>query len=266
MYFQGSKRRFIQRLAGIHWIVLKTDRDRLRFSINQENLEFCGVDEQAVYDTIAAIIGGVNVGYSERGFGTKPIAIDVKLPKRAEWIGERFLSTPLAAGGTARQGENVELGDGGTVKREPASYILFRCDGRLAETVQAEVAGRFEAPVYGMLAVQDQIKKMDRGNGGPPDIHYHGQPLDELKPSLLLDGEWEVTYVTFRDMSAALAVPILGIYLLAVGQFGSFCLPLAILFRVPLTLIEIVLGHWLMGAPFTATSIKPIFMTAAARR
>ena len=110
VYFQGSKRRFIQQLAGIHWIVLKKDRDRLRFSINQENLEFCGVDEQAVYDTIAAIIGGVNVGYSERGFGTKPIAIDVKLPRRAEWIGERFLSTPLAAGGTARQGKNVELG------------------------------------------------------------------------------------------------------------------------------------------------------------
>ena len=229
--------------------------DRLRFSINQENLEFFGVDEQAVYDTIATIIGGVKVGYSQRGFGTKPIEIDVKLPKRAEWMGERILSTPLAAGGTARQGKNVELGDVVTVKREPASYSLFRRDGRFAEMVQAEVAGRFEAPVYGMLAVQDQIKTMDWGKGGPPDIHYHGQPLDESKPSLLWDGEWEVTYVTFRDMGAAFAVAILGIYLLVVAQFGSFRLPLVILIPVPLTLIGIVLGHWFMGAPFTATSM-----------
>ncbi len=229
--------------------------DRLRFSINQENLEFYGVDEQAVYDTIAAIIGGVKVGYSQRGFGAKPIEIDVKLPKRAEWMGERILSTPLPAGGTARQGKNVELGDVVTVRREPASYSLFRRDGRFAEMVQAEVAGRFEAPVYGMLAVEDQIKKMDWGKGGPPEIRYNGQPLDESKLSLLWDGEWEVTYVTFRDMGAAFAVAILGIYLLVVAQFGSFLLPLVILIPVPLTLIGNVLGHWIMKAPFTATSM-----------
>ena len=103
----------------------------------------------------------MKVGYSQRGYGTKPIEIDVKLPKRAEWMGERILSTPLPAGGTARQGRNVELGDVVTVKREPASYSLFRRDGRFAEMVQAEVAGRFEAPIYGMFSVEDQIKKMD---------------------------------------------------------------------------------------------------------
>ncbi|HLJ22379.1 MAG TPA: efflux RND transporter permease subunit, partial [Stellaceae bacterium] len=229
--------------------------ERLRFSINQENLEFYGVEEQAVYDTIAAIIGGVKVGYSQRGQGTKPIEIDVKLPKRAEWMGERILSTPLPAGGTARQGANVELGDVVTVKREPASYSLFRRDGRFAEMVQAEVAGRFEAPIYGMLAVEDQIKKLDWGASGPPEIHYHGQPLDESKASVLWDGEWEVTYVTFRDMGAAFMVALLGIYLLVVAQFGSFRLPLVILVPVPLTLIGIVLGHWLLGAAFTATSM-----------
>jgi multidrug efflux pump subunit AcrB len=232
-----------------------TPGERLRFSINQENLEFYGVDEQAVYDTIAAMIGGVKVGYSQRGQGAKPIEIDLKLPRRAEWMGERILSTPLAAGGTARQGANVELGDVVTVRREPASYGLFRRDGRFAELVEAEVAGRFEAPIYGMLAVQDQLRKMDWGAAGPPEIRYHGQPLDESKASLLWDGEWEVTYVTFRDMGAAFAVAILGIYLLVVAQFGSFRLPLVILIPVPLTLIGIVLGHWLLGAPFTATSM-----------
>ena len=72
---------------------------------------------------------------------------------------------------------------------------------------------------------------------------------------LLWDGEWEVTWVTFRDMGAAFAVAILGIYILVVAQFGSFKLPLVILTPVPLTFIGIMLGHWLFGAPFSATSM-----------
>jgi multidrug efflux pump subunit AcrB len=72
---------------------------------------------------------------------------------------------------------------------------------------------------------------------------------------LLWDGEWEVTYVTFRDMGGAFAVALLGIFVLVVAQFGSFKLPLVILTPVPLTLIGIMPGHWLFSAPFTATSM-----------
>ena len=64
-----------------------------------------------------------------------------------------------------------------------------------------------------------------------------------------------MTYVTFRDMGAAFGVAILGIYLLVVAQFGSFRLPLVILVPVPLTLIGILIGHWMLGAAFTATSM-----------
>nr|MCU0890685.1 efflux RND transporter permease subunit [Sandarakinorhabdus sp.] len=67
--------------------------------------------------------------------------------------------------------------------------------------------------------------------------------------------EWEITWVTFRDMGAAFGVALIGIYMLVVGQFGSFRLPLVILVPVPLTLIGIVIGHWIFGAPFTATSM-----------
>ena len=229
--------------------------DRLRFSIDQEALEFHGVEEQAVYDTIGALVGGAKVGFSQRGEGLKPIDISVKLPKSAMTLDERLLSTPLPAGGTVRQGANVELGDVVKVSHERASYPIFRHNGRFAEMVSGDVAGRFEAPIYGMLAVQDALTKMDWGPGGPPQIKYHGQPLDESHSTLLWDGEWEVTYVTFRDMGAAFMVAILGIYLLVVAQFGSFVLPLVILVPVPLTLIGIVLGHWLLGAAFTATSM-----------
>lgn len=233
--------------------------ERMRFEINQENLEFYGVNEQDVYDTISSLIGGVKIGYSQRGQGEKPIDITIRLPRSDQWFGEKILSTPIPAGGTKRQGRNVELGDVVTVKREKASFPIFRRDGHFAEMVTAELAGRYEAPIYGMFAVDSSLEKMswgeNGGKNGPPEISFHGQPTDESKPSLLWDGEWEVTYVTFRDMGAAFAVAILGIYLLVVAQFRSFVLPLVILVPVPLTLIGIVLGHALLGAAFTATSM-----------
>jgi multidrug efflux pump subunit AcrB len=228
---------------------------RMRFAIDQEALEFHGVEEQAVYDTLGALIGGSAVGYSQRGSGLKPILINVALPRSGLTLDERLLSTPLAAGGTPRQGANVELGDVVKVKYETSSYPIFRHNGRSAEMVTGELAGRFEATIYGMLAVNAALGKVDWGAAGKPDIGLHGQPVDESKPTLLWDGEWEVTYVTFRDMGAAFGVAILAIYLLVVAQFGSFTLPLVVLTPVPLTLIGIVLGHWALGAPFTATSM-----------
>ncbi|OFX13052.1 MAG: multidrug transporter AcrB [Alphaproteobacteria bacterium RIFOXYD12_FULL_60_8] len=223
---------------------------RLRLSIDQEALEFHGVQEQAVYDTLQALLGGVTVGYSQRGHGTNPTEIVVALPKADLALTQRLLSTPLPAPGPAGdEGRVVELGDVVKVSREAASHPLFRRDGRFAEMVMGDLAGRFEAPIYGMFAVEDKL------DGSGISIAYHGQPTDESTPTLLWDGEWEITYVTFRDMGAAFAVAILAIYLLVVGQFGSFKIPLVILAPVPLTLIGIMLGHWLFSAPFSATSM-----------
>ena len=115
--------------------------ERLRFAVDQEAAEFHGVEQQAIYDTIGALIGGVKVGYSQRGEGLKPIDISVALPKSERTLGEKILSTPLPAGGTVRQGANVELGDVVKVVREPASYPIFRHNGRFAEMVTADVAG-----------------------------------------------------------------------------------------------------------------------------
>ena len=224
---------------------------RMRLSIDQGNLEFYGVDEKALYDTIAALLGGVRIGYSHRGFGATPIEITVRLPKAGLFPGVRLMSTPVPT----RKGRPVQLADVVTVSHERASYPLFRRDGHYAEMVTANVAGRFEAPIYGMLAVEAVLRKMTWSKGEQPTIRYHGQPKDESGVSLLWDGEWEVTYVTFRDMGAAFILAIAGIYILVVGQFRNFRVPILILAPVPLTLIGIVLGHWLLDAPFTATSM-----------
>ena len=230
-------------------------RPRLRISIDQDRLEFFGVEQRDVYDTIQALFGGTAVGYSHRGEGRNPIEIVVRLPKRDLSWSELLASTPVPANSVPGNKTVVELGDVVRVSKELGSPTIFRRDGRFTDMVMAELAGAFEAPIYGMLDVDKRIEAHDWGALGQPAIRFHGQPDDESKPAMLWDGEWEITYVTFRDMGAAFMVAIVGIYILVVAQFGSFKLPLVVLTPIPLTLIGIVIGHWLFGAPFTATSM-----------
>ncbi len=230
-------------------------RPRLRVSIDQDRLEFFGVEQRDVYDTLQTLLGGVSVGYSHRGEGRNPIEIAVRLPKHALSWSEAMGSTPVPANTLPGNRSVVELGEVVRVSKEAGSPTIFRRDGRFADMVMAELAGSYEAPIYGMLEAARRIDAHDWGALPKPALKLYGQPADESKPTLLWDGEWEITYVTFRDMGAAFAAAILGIYVLVVAQFGSFRLPLVILTPIPLTLIGIMLGHWLFGAPFTATSM-----------
>ena len=230
-------------------------RPRLRISIDQDRLEFFNVEQSDVYDTIQALFGGVPVGYSYRGEERLPIEIAVGLPKRDLSWSQQLASTPVPANGVPGNKSVVELDQLVRVSDELGSRALFRRDGHFANMVTAELAGRLESPIYGMLAVDKLVREHDWGTLGTPEIRFRGQPTDESKPSILWDGEWEITYVTFRDMGAAFMVAILGIYILVVAQFRSFKLPLVVLTPIPLTLIGVVPGHLLFHAPFTATSM-----------
>src|SRR5262249_7386168 len=230
-------------------------RPRLRLSIDQDRLEFFGVEQRDVYDTIAALFGGISIGYSHRGEDRNPIAIAVHLGKGGLVWDEALASTPVPANTLPGSKTVVELGQVVKATIEEGAPSIFRRDGRFADMVMAELAGRFEAPLYGMLEVANRVDAHDWGKVPKPLIRLHGQPADESHPTLLWDGEWEIIWVTLRDMGAAFGAAILGIYVLVVGQFRSFRLPLVILTPIPLTLIGILIGHGLFGAPFTATSM-----------
>jgi multidrug efflux pump subunit AcrB len=230
-------------------------RPRLRISIDQDKLEYFGVEQNDVYDTIRLLLGSLRVGYSHRGADRTPIDIVLALPNSDLAWTERLATTPVPANVIPGSRKVVELGDVVRITRQRGSPLLFRRDGSYADMVLAELAGSFEAPIYGMLAVDKAAAAHNWGKLKAPVILWHGQPEDQSHSSLLWDGEWEITYVTFRDMGAAFGVAILGIYILVVAQFGSFLLPLVILTPIPLTLIGIVPGHALFGAPFTATSM-----------
>ncbi|MCP3970438.1 MAG: efflux RND transporter permease subunit [Rhodobacteraceae bacterium] len=228
---------------------------RLRAELSASDMDFFRVEERDALETLRLLNSSTTVGYSHRGGGRRPVPIVVGRARADRVMDERALSTPVPANAVPGGTGVVELGDVVNITEEPTSFPIFRHNGYDAVMVTGELAGDFEAPLYGMLAVARELDAMQWDGLEQPQISLHGQPADTSRPVLLWDGEWEVTYVTFRDMGAAFAVALLGIYILVVAQFGSFRLPLVILTPVPLTFLGIMGGHWLFEAPFSATSM-----------
>jgi multidrug efflux pump subunit AcrB len=229
-------------------------RPRLRLVPERDRVDYYGLSQRQISDTLGALMSDTVVGYAPRGGGRTPLPISVALAQGDRSWTETLSSTPVAV---TPAGDLVELGAIVDARQEAGSRAIFRRDGRYADMVTAELAGDYEAPIYGMLAVNRAIEDHDWAAQGlaMPVVRLNGQPEDESVTTLLWDGEWEITWVTFRDMGAAFMVALLGIYILVVAQFRSFRLPLVILTPVPLTLVGIVLGHMLFRAPFTATSM-----------
>ena len=122
--------------------------------------------------------------------------------------------------------------------------------------VTADMAGKLDSPLYGMFQMRSRIQALPMPGGGQLAEHFISQPSDALRGyALKWDGEWQITYETFRDMGAAYGVGLVLIYLLVVAQFGSYLTPLIIMAPIPLTIIGVMPGHALLGAQYTATSM-----------
>ncbi|MFC6197902.1 efflux RND transporter permease subunit [Ponticaulis profundi] len=234
-----------------------TPAPRLTFQIDEPRAADYGVMQQDILDTIALTFSGQTVGVAPRGEGRDPLSVQIKLPKSERNWAQETAAIPVPRRMAPQGSAPVELGTLVDAVEGKGSLTIYRRDGYFADMVMADLAGRFEAPIYGMFDIEDRIKAFDWEAAGltAPAVRMYGQPGDERTPTLLWDGEWEITYVTFRDMGLAFGVAIVGIYILVVAQFGTFRVPLIILTPIPLTLIGIMIGHWLFNAPFTATSM-----------
>lgn len=122
--------------------------------------------------------------------------------------------------------------------------------------VLADMAGQLESPFYAISKISDSLKniKLPAGYTALAEEYTH-QPENEDVYTLKWDGEWQITYEVFRDLGIAFAAVIIIIYMLIVGWFQNFTVPVVMLAAIPLSLIGILLGHWVMGAYFTATSM-----------
>jgi multidrug efflux pump subunit AcrB len=122
--------------------------------------------------------------------------------------------------------------------------------------VLGDMAGKLDSPLYGMFGMRKAVSAITTPSGSKLDEFFIQQPFDNQRGyAIKWDGEWQVTYETFRDMGAAYAVGLILIYLLVVAQFGSYLTPLIIMAPIPLTILGVMPGHALLGAQYTATSM-----------
>ncbi|NHN26285.1 efflux RND transporter permease subunit [Flavobacterium jejuense] len=152
------------------------------------------------------------------------------------------------------QGNVVSVSDLVKVKTDTLQNTIYRKDQKRVVYVLADMAGALESPVYAILGMNEKLQKMTLPKGYTVNELYIDQPSDESDFTVKWDGEWQITLEVFRDLGTAFLVVIIVIYMLIVGWFQNFKTPLVMMVAIPLSLIGIVFGHWLLNAFFTATS------------
>jgi multidrug efflux pump subunit AcrB len=152
------------------------------------------------------------------------------------------------------QGNMIPVSDLVKVIQDTLQKTIYRKDQKRVVYVTADMAGTLESPVYAILGMNEKLAKMNVPKGYKVNELYMEQPTDESDFTVKWDGEWQITLEVFRDLGVAFMVVIVIIYMLIVGWFQNFKTPMVMMLAIPLSLIGIVFGHWLLSAYFTATS------------
>jgi multidrug efflux pump subunit AcrB len=149
----------------------------------------------------------------------------------------------------------IPISDLVTVRESLKEKNINRKDQKRVVYVMADVAGKLESPIYAMTDISDRLKEVKVPDGYSLGEEYTQQPMYEDDYTLKWDGEWQITYEVFRDLGIAFLIVLIIIYGLIVGWFQNFMTPLVQLTAIPLSLVGIVLGHWILGAYFSAPSM-----------
>ena len=211
-----------------------------------------GVAPRDIVDTIGVALAGQDVAslHDENAKYAPPLRIGLP-PERRSRIDEVLKLKVRASDGIL-----VPLAEVVQVIQEPRDYPIYHKDLLPVVYVFGDMAGKLDSPLYGMFGVDGKVGGMALEQGGTLESYYFRQPSDPYAGyALKWDGEWQVTFETFRDMGIAYGVGLILIYLLVVAQFKSYLVPLVIMAPIPLTLIGVMPGHALLGAQYTATSM-----------
>ncbi len=228
------------------------DAPRKLLQVDRAKASQLGVDVPSIVATLRAAQAGDDLLTLMDGRSTQavPLRLQLSVAGQAELSSLTQLRVRSQAGALVPLGELLQVVDS---RREQPRY---RKDGLGVHFVVADVAGRIDSPLYGLFAVRSKLTALKAPDGGAVAEYFIQQPADPYRGyAIKWDGEWQITYETFRDMGLAYAVGLLLIYLLVVAQFSSYLTPLIIMAPIPLTVIGVMPGHALLGAQFTATSM-----------
>jgi multidrug efflux pump subunit AcrB len=224
---------------------------KLIVEVDRQKAARLGVAQQTVVNTLTAAVGGEDVGYLHGTTDKYPMPLRVELPvsDKAEAQSLLDLEVRSQSGALVRLSEIVHL------VPSKLEYSIYHKDLLPVVFVTGDVAGDTDSPLYGMFSILSTLNHTPVQGDHVLDQTLLHQPENPYRYSLKWDGEWQITYETFRDMGIAYGVGMILIYILVVAQFRSYLVPLIIMAPIPLTIIGVMPGHALLGANFTATSM-----------
>jgi len=225
---------------------------RVLLRVDQSKASLLGVSRRDVVDTMRMGLSGADVTPLHDGQSKYEVPVRVALPAERQGRLEEFLKLSIRTPASTL----VPLSEVVKVVENERDRPIYHKDLLPVVYVVGDQAGRADSPLYGMFAARGKFAGHPLPEGGVLGEYFVRQPSDPYREyAIKWDGEWQVTYETFRDMGIAYAVGLVLIYLLVVAQFRSYLAPLIIMAPIPLTVIGVMPGHALLGANFTATSM-----------
>jgi multidrug efflux pump subunit AcrB len=225
---------------------------KLTVKVLQNKAALAGVAPRDIVATMRMGLAGDYVTPIHSGEAKYEIPVRLTLPPERQSNLDELLKLTVRSS----RGDLVPLSELTQVIPVQREKTVFHKDLLPATYVFGDMAGKLDSPLYGMFGIRSRIAGLPLEEGGVLVQRFISQPDDRYRQyTLKWDGEWQVTYETFRDMGIAYGVGLIMIYLLVVAQFKSYLTPLVIMAPIPLTIIGVMPGHALLGAQFTATSM-----------
>ncbi len=228
------------------------DAGKLVLRVSQAKAALLGVAQKDIVDTVRLGLSGEDVTPVHDGDSKYEVPVRITLPAERQNSIDQLLKLKLRG----RDGNLVPVSEVVETRRTLREKVIYHKDLLPVVYVVGDMGGKLDSPLYGMFDIRSKLAGKELVQGGTLGEYFIKQPSDPYAGyAVKWDGEWQVTYETFRDMGAAYAVGLVLIYLLVVAQFKSYLVPLIIMAPIPLTIIGVMPGHALFGAQFTATSM-----------
>ncbi len=236
-------------VVDIDWMV-EDDQTEYQFDINKEKAMLYGVAPQQIAYTMNMALSNRPLTNMYNEDASNQIGLVLALDEKEK----STISDISQLKVKSKQGNMIPIADLVTISETTSAKSIYRKNQKRVVYVMADMAGKLESPAYAILGMEEKLKEIPLPAGYKINEMYLGQPDYEDDYTVKWDGEWQITLEVFRDLGIAFLGAIILIYILIVGWFQNFKAPIVMMVAIPLSLIGIIIGHWIMGAFFTATS------------
>tara|TARA_R110002094_G_scaffold156670_1_gene143271 strand:- start:317 stop:3466 length:3150 start_codon:yes stop_codon:yes gene_type:complete len=236
-------------VVDIDWMV-EDDQTEYQFEINKEKAMLYGVAPQQIAYTMSLALSNkaITTLYDENAVNQVGLVLSLDEKEKSTILEISQLRVK------SKQETMIPIADLVEIKETISAKSIYRKNQKRVVYVLADMAGELESPAYAILGMEEKLNKIKLPEGYKLNEMYLDQPDFEDNYTVKWDGEWQITLEVFRDLGIAFLGAIILIYILIVGWFQNFKAPIVMMVAIPLSLIGIILGHWIMDAFFTATS------------